>query len=64
MKQFLILDFGFHQDAAIRINELLDNETLLQKMGVEANEFIENNVTAEKSAKGFLSAINQYCQNA
>lgn len=63
-KNGLILDFGFHQEAAIRINELLNDEVLLQKMGVDANEFIEANVTAEKSAKGFMSAIKQYCQNA
>jgi len=63
-KNVLILDFGSHKIAASRINELLNDEVLLQKMGYSANEFIESNVTAEKSAQGFISAIKQYCSHA
>lgn len=60
----LILDFNNYENAAQKLNALLKNDSLLIKLGKNANRFIRENVTPEKSAQGFIDAINIFKQNA
>ena len=60
----VILDFSHYEKAAQKLNSLLDDETLLLKLGINANRFISEYVTPQKSAQGFIDAINIYKKNA
>ncbi|MBS1765447.1 MAG: glycosyltransferase family 4 protein [Bacteroidetes bacterium] len=60
----IVLDFSQHEMAAQKLNKLLNDESLLLKLGNNANQFIRGNVTPAKSAQGFIDAINKFNKNA
>lgn len=60
----IIMDFSEHEKAAQKINEILNDESLLIKLGLNAHDFIKNNVTPEISASGFIKAIDIFQKDA
>ena len=54
-----VLDFSDTERVAARINWILENPELASEIGLSASKFITEHVSIEKSAKGFMSAIEK-----
>ncbi|MFQ5720900.1 MAG: glycosyltransferase, partial [Candidatus Aminicenantales bacterium] len=60
-KTGFVVDFSDYEKIADKIDWLFRHPEVARKIGQNARRFIQENLTLEKSASGFLEAINAVC---